>query len=297
MSNNYVTTSYKQAIKKAFNYENPLGARITFNGGSYDDLWRRPRDLPDHLIVRANGGGWGAPGLFQEVVGNQAAREALAGTGLLAGEVPTVDLDWPDGGLPTVDAPWWDKLLDWIDTLDKDGYVTFTCMGGHGRTGTALGIMLGLTDTINAERAVEVIRREYDVDALETDGQVKYLEWVVGAKQTEGQGSRVFRPIQPTVVGSAATTTGTMATAGTNGFKPTRKVPPMWAIAAVDGEEGTVTIYRPFLSEHLANTVADTLEAINGPEFTTTVMRHPVSVKYETPPKQPADLDETAQAS
>lgn len=64
--------------------------------------------------------------------------DALRYATLLACGVPeplVIALDWPDGGLPPVTADFWRELLRALAGTQR---VAVCCMGGHGRTGTAL---------------------------------------------------------------------------------------------------------------------------------------------------------------
>lgn len=82
-------------------------------------------------------------------------------------------LDWTDGCEPEVKAGFWATL---IGEMTKPGdHIVFTCVGGHGRTGTSIASVLiehsGLTDT----QAIKFIRENYCNKAVETKEQTEYL--------------------------------------------------------------------------------------------------------------------------
>lgn len=83
---------------------------------------------------------------------------------------------WQDFGLPTLPIPEFVRLLKFVESLAKDHTMEVGCIGGHGRTGTALAslaVIAGLTPN----EAIENVRTLYCEKAIETDRQ----EWVVEA--------------------------------------------------------------------------------------------------------------------
>lgn len=111
-------------------------------------------------------------------------------------------LTWPDHGPAQVKAEFWAALLETIQHPDFPyTSVIFCCVGGHGRTGTALAslaIAAGIYDespvtwyksgtkkvdpkhapaTI-AERCEVYIQRDYCSSAIESDAQSLYLAYV-----------------------------------------------------------------------------------------------------------------------
>ena len=88
----------------------------------------------------------------------------------------TIALDWPDGGVPPVRAEFWAELLA---TLAGDRLAIF-CMGGHGRTGTALTALAMVMVqqrgyTLTLHDIVRDLRRNYCSHIVETGVQVAYL--------------------------------------------------------------------------------------------------------------------------
>src|SRR3989304_150587 len=80
-----------------------------------------------------------------------------------------MSLRWSDGHAPTVRPGFWIKL---IETLSQPGdHIVFTCVGGHGRTGTALAGVLIEYGGMSAEDAVEFVRTKYCDQAIESKEQ------------------------------------------------------------------------------------------------------------------------------
>lgn len=102
---------------------------------------------------------------------------------------------WPDHSAPDLHPSFWTDLRDHIvDLAFPYNSVVFCCIGGHGRTGTALAslaIAAGVYDdravtfegepdrkATRAEQAECYIQAVYCESAIETADQVRYLEWV-----------------------------------------------------------------------------------------------------------------------
>ena len=92
---------------------------------------------------------------------------------LLAHYTPTprVQIPWPDYGVPRVGLSFWQALAD----LLPDGKVGFGCVGGHGRTGTALTAIRMVIWSEPFLEALAKVRKDYCEDAVETMGQRLYL--------------------------------------------------------------------------------------------------------------------------
>lgn len=98
-------------------------------------------------------------------------------------EPPAVlHLDWTDGGVPSIlNRAWWVALAEACRTLDGD--VTVSCVGGHGRTGTVLAILMTMLGGVeDNEDPIEVVREVYCDDAVETWAQVRYIEKILERK-------------------------------------------------------------------------------------------------------------------
>jgi protein-tyrosine phosphatase len=80
---------------------------------------------------------------------------------------------WPDFGLPS-DPPALRAAL--VEARERAGRerVEVGCMGGRGRTGTALAC-IAVLDGVPPGEAVDYVRRHYHQDAVETDEQRQFV--------------------------------------------------------------------------------------------------------------------------
>lgn len=98
--------------------------------------------------------------------------------------LPTfIELEWPDMRAPLVPPSFWASLVDDIRAKDEIRVVQAQCMGGHGRTGTALSIFLALMrpelyDSV--DMLVKDLRMLYCENAVETNGQFRYIAKATG---------------------------------------------------------------------------------------------------------------------
>jgi hypothetical protein len=83
---------------------------------------------------------------------------------------PHEHLDWPDFGVPEDPDLLRRALTDLLDRAREGALVEIGCLGGHGRTGTALACVAVLTGT-PADEAVAWVRANYCYKAVETDSQ------------------------------------------------------------------------------------------------------------------------------
>jgi len=88
-----------------------------------------------------------------------------------------------DFSAPEVSHDMWIELLK---ILPKGAKVLCTCQGGHGRTGTALASILA-ADRYTASEAIEMVRKHYCKEAVETESQENYILGVY-ASRLFGQG-------------------------------------------------------------------------------------------------------------
>lgn len=104
-------------------------------------------------------------------------------TGKKAGAPSSVQrvirIDWPDGGVPDLTEGNWRAIIRDLKML-KSGSgreflnVLVCCVGGHGRTGTALSIIAALTG-VAPDAPVLFIRSGYCRKAVETRAQCGYI--------------------------------------------------------------------------------------------------------------------------
>jgi protein-tyrosine phosphatase len=82
-------------------------------------------------------------------------------------------VDWPDFGLPADPAAAREAFAAaWQRSAAER--VEVGCMGGTGRTGTALAC-IAVLDGVPPQDAVAYVRRQYDPHAVETDEQRRYV--------------------------------------------------------------------------------------------------------------------------
>lgn len=120
---------------------------------------------PDHLSTLGEG----------PVEASEAAQLLLSSEVLDVQPYPVLRINWEDMGVPDqLSRKWWVNLLKDIRKLE--GNVAVCCMGGHGRTGTALSCLAGLTSLVprNGD-PVAFIRSKYCDNAVETMEQNRYI--------------------------------------------------------------------------------------------------------------------------
>lgn len=88
-------------------------------------------------------------------------------------EVPDfISFRWTDMDAPpsSVGVHFWNLLLARL----PEGNILVCCIGGHGRTGTALAAIL-IVRGYTANEAIKTMRKKHCDEAIETDSQVLYL--------------------------------------------------------------------------------------------------------------------------
>lgn len=123
------------------------------------------------------------------VAGNTRAREELPAVLFTVDVLPPalLKIEWDDGGVPyELDEMWWKALADHV--IKSKGDVLICCQGGHGRTGTALSILLDLLGVCGNEGehgdAVVYLRESYCHQAVESESQIAYIEDITHMKTT-----------------------------------------------------------------------------------------------------------------
>ncbi len=112
-----------------------------------------------------------------------------------------LSLDWPDMGVPSLGKAFWVELARILTKkgLDRarsgNSYkVMVHCMGGHGRTGTALAILMGLLTDREGD-LVDIIQTEYCNHSVETERQIRYVELVTDTKSKAKPSKSYAMPI------------------------------------------------------------------------------------------------------
>ncbi len=129
--------------------------------------------------------------------GNEEARARLNPDLLKWNPPACIGIDWPDRGVPNLGRAWWKALAKEIKGID--GKVGVCCMGGHGRTGTMLAILVPLLGGLKGKKACPVtwVRKNYCEEAVESDAQIDYVEYIteravkIGSSDAEASDARV----------------------------------------------------------------------------------------------------------
>ena len=103
---------------------------------------------------------------------------------------PAIRLNWPDRDIPPagIQIGFWLTLWRLIRENVKAGVysepvVIFCCIGGHGRTGTAIACMMATDTRMGGEEIILKIRKEYCDSAVETKEQVAYVHRIVEQRE------------------------------------------------------------------------------------------------------------------
>ena len=86
---------------------------------------------------------------------------------------PHAHVDWPDFGLPADPAGFSAALEDVLARARAGDVVELGCLGGHGRTGTALGCLAALVGVDGDP--VDWVRATYCEKAIETAAQEAFV--------------------------------------------------------------------------------------------------------------------------
>ncbi|HWP59500.1 MAG TPA: hypothetical protein VNL14_16530 [Candidatus Acidoferrales bacterium] len=98
--------------------------------------------------------------------------------------VEEIIIDWPDMGVINAGRQFW---ADFFQLLKQNGYknVVFFCIGGHGRTGTAVGSLMTVALDIHGGKAIKAIRSGYCKKAIESRTQEDYVRRMTSARHPE----------------------------------------------------------------------------------------------------------------
>lgn len=122
------------------------------------------------------------------------------------------NLDWRDYGLPSNYTVAFAAFVDVIERAQRGEKVEIGCIGGHGRTGTALAciaVILGMT----SKDAISHVRTNYCSHTLETDEQEWFVEWVEAQMNGTEAPAKPERKVQTyTYKAKTGTTTVSKAT-------------------------------------------------------------------------------------
>lgn len=89
---------------------------------------------------------------------------------------PAYMVTWIDYGLPVYHEAAAKAIIDTYNKAREGMWVEVGCIGGHGRTGTALACMAVLAG-LSPKAAVKFVRNKYCDHAVEAKAQEWYIEW------------------------------------------------------------------------------------------------------------------------
>jgi len=89
---------------------------------------------------------------------------------------PAASIDWPDFGLPASPEQASRQIVDAYLRVRSGQRVEVGCLGGLGRTGTALACFCVLAG-LDAPSAIAWVRSSYDRRAIETAAQEQWVAW------------------------------------------------------------------------------------------------------------------------
>ena len=153
-----------------------IGKTVIYAGGFKDVKF----DWDWDVMLRLSEGDFQSHFPLHPINLNKEAKQLFPKIGILSEHTPAIiDIYWPDYGEPYIPAKWWVSLNEAIKKLPASVMVVH-CIGGHGRTGTALAILAGLNGyhKFADGNPVEYIRNVYCKDAVESMEQIKYIKKV-----------------------------------------------------------------------------------------------------------------------
>lgn len=168
-----------EGVLPVFKYEH-----VTFWGGKAREVIQYD-DWSLMLCFSDRASNWESNEPAPLVTSNTKARQILSPSLFQArSQAPFIGIDWPDYHIPDLDYDWWRTLVDDILRIEGDQVnVAMGCTGGHGRTGTALAILLGLLyPDAKDDCVVEFIRKKYCDKVVESWAQIQYIEEVTALK-------------------------------------------------------------------------------------------------------------------
>ena len=141
---------------------------MVFRSGTWEAGARGVMALPSGRLIRGRGLRWPDPGGPDPEFGLYVVGGAMRG---VPWEYRWVA--WPDFGLPADRAAAREAFAEAWERSAAER-VEVACMGGLGRTGTALAC-IAVLDGVPALEAVDYVRAHYNPRAVETQGQRRFV--------------------------------------------------------------------------------------------------------------------------
>ena len=177
----------------------PVGYNYDASGkpfvSEYSGVWAKCWHKPTHVI---NGRTWGVwAGTKSDCMSTALDYDVLLNVSNGFNVVPQHDipfkwarkysetqtkeimLDWPDQDAPIINPLFWKDLIKQLET-NRQKMLIF-CIGGHGRTGTAIACLLIAAFGWTAQQAKDWVWTNYCKEAIETLVQENYLNTVYAA--------------------------------------------------------------------------------------------------------------------
>jgi len=112
----------------------------------------------------------------------------------------------PDGGQPGFPLQFWEELLRQLAVRGEDKLlkVLVRCAGGHGRTGVVLCALAVAAGVTQGADPIAWLRQRYCTEAVETEEQFDYIEWLSGVPSKEPMRPFSFQGKTPGIEQAAA---------------------------------------------------------------------------------------------
>lgn len=94
-----------------------------------------------------------------------------------------LSVKWPDRDPPPFTPEFLSKVIELVRKDNPKGHIVFSCVGGHGRTGTALAAVRILHLNEKAAQAIAWVRKHYCDRAVESKEQVSWLYRISGEEE------------------------------------------------------------------------------------------------------------------
>jgi protein-tyrosine phosphatase len=182
-------------MKEAFRYK-----QISVFGGKADNV---AINCPFDLIINLSG-----QKLFDDIATHNVKLPELEKALALSNNAPRLVIGWADFSAPSIPRFVWESIVKDIKAKAKgksNFRLAVCCVGGTGRTGTCLAILKALLTKAESD-PIRDIRANYKFDAVETYGQIQYVEDITGIKSR-------CKPVPKTTT-KAATKAGTCNSMG-----------------------------------------------------------------------------------
>ena len=157
--------------------------RVRIGGGSSSGRYAKDADV----IVDCAAGKWGHKEGGQKVIWG---GDFTVLNDYLAPVQEVIQVAWSDGGSPPVPLSFFEDVVEVCrlrsERENRDISLVFACMGGHGRTGTALAAVLIALKGLSAAEAVKTVRKDHCKKACETESQLRWLCRAAGGNEDVG---------------------------------------------------------------------------------------------------------------